>query len=82
MNRDNIPRRPNLRMRSECRGINLKIPLTLSDSQVIGNVIGCDKNEFNGDNRDKENFPPVRRSIPNISFILCERERVNIGKAK
>jgi hypothetical protein len=56
VNRDNIPRRPSLRIRSECRGNDPRIPLTLSDPQMVGNVVGGDKNEGNGDNRDKKVF--------------------------
>jgi hypothetical protein len=34
-----------------------------------------------GDDGHKKNSPLIRRSVPIISFISCEEERINIGKA-
>jgi hypothetical protein len=70
--RDNISRRPDSRMRSECRGTNSRISIALSDPQVVGSIVGGGKDEDNGDDRDKKNSPPVRRSIPTTSLVPCE----------
>jgi hypothetical protein len=82
MDRDNIPRRLGLRMRLECRGIDSKISLALSDSQVVEGVIWVGRGEGDGDNRDKESSPLIRRSTLNISLVSCEGKRANVGRAK
>jgi hypothetical protein len=81
VNRNNTPRRPDSKIRLKYRGINSKIPLALSDPQTIRNVIKDNKNESNGNNRDKKNFPPVRRSTPIISLVPYEGKRANVGSA-
>jgi hypothetical protein len=80
VDRNNIQRRPRLKIRSEYRGINSRIPLTLSDPQIMGGVVKDGKNEGDGDNRDKKNFPPMRRSTPITSLVPCEEKRANVGR--
>jgi hypothetical protein len=80
VNRDNIPRRPGSRIRSECRGIDLKISLALSDPQVVGGIVRNNKDEGGGNDRHKKNFSSVRQFIPIISLVPCEGERANVGK--
>jgi hypothetical protein len=80
VNRDNIPRRSNSKIRSEYRDINSKIILIFSDLQMMENIIKNNRNENNDNNRDKKNSPLIRRSTPIISLVPCEKERINIGK--
>ena len=72
MNRDNNPCRSGLNTDS-------RIPLALSDLQVIGDV-KIDRDEGDGNDHDKESLSSVRRLISIISLVFCERERVNIGR--
>jgi hypothetical protein len=81
VDRDNTPRRPGSRIRSEYRGTNSRISLALSDSQMVEGVIRGSKDEGNDNDRDKKSSPPVWRSIPIISLVPCEEERVNIDSA-
>jgi len=60
VNRDNTPRRPGSKIRSECRGINSKILLALSDPQLIRDIVRGGRDKGDGDNRDKKNSPLVR----------------------
>jgi hypothetical protein len=79
VNRDNISDRPDLKILAEYRGVDSRIFFTFFDLQMVRNIkMGKDKN--NGNDYDKENFPPVRRLIFIISLIFCERKRVNIGR--
>ena len=79
MNRDNISRRPDLRILSEYRSINSRISLALSDPSVMGGVrVGRD--EGDGNNHDKESPPLIRRLISITSLVPCEGKRANIGK--
>jgi len=80
VNRDNTSNRPSSRILAEYRNINLKIPLALSDPQIMGDV-GVGRNEDNDDIYNKESPPLMQRLTPITSFIPCERERANIDKA-
>ena len=79
VDRDNISDRLGLRILAECRGVDSKISLALSDPQVVGDI-GVGKNEGDGDNYDKESFPLVRRLISITSLVFCEGERANVGR--
>jgi hypothetical protein len=80
VDRDNTPLRPASRILSECRGADSRIPLALSDPQVVGGV-GGGRDEGDGDDGYKESPPPVRRSTPITSLVPCEEERANVGRA-
>jgi hypothetical protein len=43
-------------------------------------IIGNSKNGNNDNNRNKKNFPLIRRSIFIISLVFCEGERTDIGR--
>jgi hypothetical protein len=77
VDRDNTSRRLGSRIRSECRGADSRIPLALSDLQMVGGVVGGGRNEGDGDDKDKKSSPPVRRSTPIASLVPCEGERAN-----
>jgi hypothetical protein len=79
MDRNNFPRRPNLKILSEYRDINSKISLAFFNFQIMRDI-GDGKNENNDNNGDKKNSPLIRRSISIISFIFYEEERANVGK--
>jgi hypothetical protein len=80
VDRDNTPRRPGLRIRSECLGADSRIPIALSDPQVVGGVVGDGRDEGDGNDRDEKGSPPVRRSTLIISLVPCEGERANVGR--
>jgi hypothetical protein len=44
---------------------------------VIKDIIKGDRDEGDGNDRDKKSFSLMRRSIPIISLVPCEEERVN-----
>ena len=54
VNRDNIPHRLGLKMQSKYRDIDSRIFIALSDPQVVGGIIKGNKNENNGNDRDKK----------------------------
>jgi hypothetical protein len=80
VDRDTTSRRPASKILSECRGVDSRIPLALSDPQVVGGVWGG-RDEGIGNDGDKESPPLVRRPISIISLVLCEEELANIGRA-
>jgi hypothetical protein len=79
MNRNNISFRLILKILSEYRDADSKIPLIFSDFQMVEDV-GDNKDKDDGNNDYKKNFSLMRRSIFIISFISCEEKRINIGR--